>query len=350
MITPGAGMRYLYLDMNCWVQMARGLHTQDARCTEVVSALQDAVQAGTLTVPLSASHYLELWHRAETASRERVGALMRDLSGYATLLEFSMVQRLEIDAFVATWVGDERRVLTSDLIGWGASHAFSSPYGRLRFVENIESEEQPEGPPAGPPPDLDQLRSRMGESGWEWFQLVGLDGMDAQPGLDRTPEHRYGSRDEQEENRIRALLADDPETMKRLDDLTRFQEFEQLIDTINRICVARRVDPYGLFHEVMHPAGIAGAVREFGRSVPTVHVKATLRACKHRDFGHPWDQHDRTDLRALSLAIPYCEWVVTERRWAHMAKASGLSGIYETKVGAGISAIEGVLSDLAKPE
>lgn len=343
-------MQHVYLDMNCWVQMARGLHTHDARWTEAVRGLRSEVEAGTVTVPLSAAHYLELWHRSNTASRERIGALMRDVSGYATLLALNTVQRLEIDAFVATWIGDERRVLTDDVIGWGANHAFSSPYGRLRFVENVETEEQPEGPSAEPPPDLDLLRSQVGESAWEWFQLVGLDGTDAQAGLDRTPEHRYGSRDEEEENRIRALLADDPETMKRLDDLMRFQEFEQLIDTINQICVARRVDPYGLFFETMHPAGIAGAVREFGRSVPTVHVKSTLRACKHRDFTHPWDQHDRTDLHALSLAIPYCDWVVTERRWAHLAKASGLSRTYQTKVGAGISAIEAVLSDLTKTE
>lgn len=347
MTTPDFGMRYLYLDMNCWVQMARGAHTQDARWIEAASALQSAVDAGAVTVPLSTAHYLELWHRSNTASRERIGALMRDLSGYTTLSEFNTVQRLEIDAFVATCVGDERRVRTEDLIGWGASHAFSSPYGRLRFVETIETEVQPEGPPTEPPPDLDQLRSRMGESAWEWFQLVGLDGMAAQAGLDRTPEHRHGSRDEEEENRIRALLADDPDTMERLDDLMRFQEFERLTDTINRICVARRVDPYGLFFETMHPAGIAGAVREFGRSVPTVHVKATLRACKHRDFNHRWDQHDRTDLRALSLAIPYCDWVVTEKRWAHIAKASGLCSAYNTNVGAGLSSIEGVLSELA---
>lgn len=349
MTTTGAGTRYLYLDMTCWVQMARGLQTKDARWTEAATALECAARAGTITIPLSASNYLELWHRSNTASREQIGSLMRDLSGYATLLEFSMVQRLEIEAFVATWVGDERRVLTSDLIGWGASHAFSATYGRLRFVENIESQDQPEGPPAPPPPDLDQLRVRMGVSNWEWFQLVGVDGIEAQPELDRTPEHRYGSQDEAEENRIRALLITDPGTMKRLDDLTRFQELVQLTDTINRICIARRVDPYGLFHETMHPAGIAGAVREFGQSVPTVHVKATLRAWKHRDFTHPWDQHDRTDLRALSLAVPYCDWVVTERRWAHLAKASGLSAAYATTVGSGLSALEGVLSELAAP-
>lgn len=339
--------RYVYLDMNCWVQMGRGLDAKDVRWTEAVRALQAAVEAGVVAVPLSADHYLELWHRSDTASRERIGALMRDVSGYATLLDFAAVQRLEIDAFVAAWVGDERRVSTAEVVGWGVEHAFSSPYGRLRFVQSIATEKEPEGPPIAPPDDLQKLRETLGKEGWEWFQLVGADDFNSAPWVDRTPEHRLGSRDEEEENRIRALLATDPATVRRLDDLTRYQEFERLIEIINRTCVARRIDPYGLFHETIHPTGISGAVREFGKSVPTVNVRATLRACKHRDFTHPWDQHDRTDLRALSLAIPYCDWVVTERRWAHMAMASGLSRSYQTQVGAGISSLERILSDLA---
>lgn len=338
--------RHLYLDMNCWVQMARGVDSKDVRWTEAFQALRSAVETDAVTVPLSAAHYLELWHRSDTGSRERIGALMRDLSGYATLLAFSSVQRREIDAFVAAWVGDERRVSTADVIGRGSSHAFSSPYGRLRFVQNIEARGEPEGPPIDPPDNLQQFRALVGEDGWEWFQLVGADDFNSESWVDRTPEHRFGSRDEAEENRVRALLTEDPKTMNRLDDLMMTQEFVELTDTTNRICVARRLDPHGLFFEAMHPNGISGAVREFGRSVPTVHVRTTLRAWKHRDFSHPWDQHDRTDLLALSVAIPYCDWVVTERRWAHLAKASGLSQIYNTEVGAGLPSLERVLSDL----
>ncbi len=340
------GMRYLYLDMNCWVQMARGVNARSARWREVVAGLMKAVEGGFLTVPLSAAHYLELWHRGDADSREQIGALMRDMSRYTTLLAFDALQRLEIDAFVAAWLGDERRVSATDVVGWGADHAFSSPHGRFRFVQNIETEESDEGPAVAPPVEFGQLRDVLGDLAWEWFQLVGDREFNSAQWLDRTPEHRFGTRDQEEENRIRALLANDPATMRRLDDLTRYQEFVRLTDTINRICVARRIDPYGLFHETIHPTGIAGAVREFGKSVPTVHVRSTLRAWKHRDFTHPWDQHDRTDLLALAVATPYCDWVVTERRWVHLANASGLAQAYGTKFGAGVSALEEGLTQI----
>lgn len=50
----------LYLDMNVWVDMAKGLQTGDARWSAVRERLLAGIAAGRLAVPIAAPHYLEL--------------------------------------------------------------------------------------------------------------------------------------------------------------------------------------------------------------------------------------------------------------------------------------------------
>lgn len=69
----------VYLDMNIWVELARRATPEWNHARE---ALEDATTRGALVLPLSAAHYLELWHRLDARSREDVGTVMRDLSGY----------------------------------------------------------------------------------------------------------------------------------------------------------------------------------------------------------------------------------------------------------------------------
>jgi hypothetical protein len=51
-------------------------------------------------------------------------------------------------------------------------------------------------------------------------------------------------------------------------------------------------------------------------------------------------------MTALSVALPYCDAVITERRWAHLARASGLAARYGTDVSFGVSALEALLDRL----
>ena len=45
----------------------------------------------------------------------------------------------------------------------------------------------------------------------------------------------------------------------------------------------------------------------------------TLKTSLHRDPNHKWTNNDNYDIRALALAIPYCDVVVTDRAmWSHV--------------------------------
>lgn len=61
------------------------------------------------------------------------------------------------------------------------------------------------------------------------------------------------------------------------------------------------------------------------KNIPTAWVIAKLRDWKHRDSNLTWHQHDRVDLISLAIAMPYCDIVITEKLWAHLANVSKLS-------------------------
>ena len=332
----------LYLDMNIWVDMARGIRDRSPKWEEVVDGLRAGVADGTLVVPLSANHYLELWHRSDQKSREGVGALMREISGYMSLKPIQMIRQLEVDASVERMIGYEGRVIPKgEIVGYGVAHAFGSKFGRLRFVESLETPDSPEGSATSAPEQLCQFN--LSGPRWEWLQLVGTQEILESEGVDRSPEHLHGDRYVDQELALRVELERDPSRRLHLADIIVTQEIIDLTDQIHRSCSARNVDPLGLFLEHSEGVDPPEAMRRFVSGLPSVDVLTTLRTWKHRDLTHPWEQHDKVDLMALTVAVPYCDVVVTERRWSHLVNASGLASRNNTFVGHGVAALQTVL-------
>ena len=127
-----------YLDMNVWVAMARGRDQADVRWNAAYHGLMEAADLGQIVIPLAIAHYLELWHRRDQYSREDVGSLMRDLSGYVTIMPPHAVRCLELDSAIRYLLGEPLEPLRKDqYIGFGAEYAFGNPDGRFRFVESV---------------------------------------------------------------------------------------------------------------------------------------------------------------------------------------------------------------------
>ena len=337
----------VYLDMNIWVAMTRGCFNGDIRWEEARTGLMRAVGAGSAVVPLSVAHYLELWHRSNQQSREQVGAMMRDESRYVTLSSPYTVRRREVRASISRFVESSTHWITGeDLIGHGAGHAFDSPHGRFRFVESLASSDgaQKEGPSTVAPDNWDLL-NRSGPA-WKWLQLVGTQQILENEGVDRTPEHRYGTVQLHGELKLRELLARDVEGRSRLWDILVTEELNSLLAEINEFCEELRIDPRGLFFSDLLQMTPPEAMRVFIGDLPSANKWARFRFWKHRDLTHPWEQHYWTDISALSVAVPYCDVVLTERRWTHLVTAVGLAERYDTEIEHGDSALEALLAKL----
>lgn len=317
----------VYLDQNKWVQLLVKDQQALPGSGSNYDALRKLKEDEEVTFPLSATHYLETWHRSNWESRWALASVMHDLSGFFTLAPIQKLQSAEVAraALQRLAPGKLLPIPSAGLIGYGVDHAFASEYGRFRYVERIETDDEPEGPPVDPGESrFDRLREIASEWEYQWFSLAYLPVSGDEFGLDRIGQHRKGRRfAEHEAQRSATLHAAGSKTM--LSRALLVEDFNDLLDDINIVCEHISVDPRQLLSR-------REDISSFIADVPTRYVYHTLRSSRYMNPQQEWHQHDLADLMALSVAIPYCDVVVTERHWRHVAVQAGLDRKYNTRI------------------
>lgn len=315
----------VYLDQNAWINLSRQAYSTPTEKTSQYSRLKLAAESRRAIFPLSAMHYLETWHRSGWESRHRLATVMRNLSNYCTIAPITKLQRTEVARSVLIKLAPRkfRPIPRYSAIGYGVNHAFASKYGRFRYVASVETDATPEGPAVTPRPDerIDRFASADQER-YQWFSLAGFeDAMDID-GLDRITQHRRGAR-YAEQQQIRTDWLNKSGNRGMLDRFLLSEDFNDLLEDINQTCDLHKLDPYKLIQS-------REEIIDFIKSVPTRDVFSALRITRHRNKQKRWEQHDFADLLALSVAIPYCDVVVTEKQWCHITKQARLDKKYGT--------------------
>jgi hypothetical protein len=70
----------------------------------------------------------------------------------------------------------------------------------------------------------------------------------------------------------------------------------------------------------------------------------SLKKGYYRDANHNWTISDIRDIGALSLAVPYCDVVVTDRQVAHALTAAKLGEHFGTSIFSRLSELVEALS------
>jgi hypothetical protein len=72
--------------------------------------------------------------------------------------------------------------------------------------------------------------------------------------------------------------------------------------------------------------------RSFVDSMPSGDVHVSLQVAAHQNPQSTWTVNDFFDIDAMSLAVPYCDVVATDRRRAHELNTSGCAARLGTHV------------------
>src|SRR5690349_871775 len=80
--------RSVYLDLNHWIGLAKAAtgHPGGARYAELLKACRAAHESASAVFPLSGQHYSEMAGIRDPRHREDIATVMRDLSGFRTLI------------------------------------------------------------------------------------------------------------------------------------------------------------------------------------------------------------------------------------------------------------------------
>lgn len=330
----------VYLDQNKWVELLRAdkVSAENPPIREALELLRAGVSNGRVAVPLSAAHYLETWNRKDWESRHALAKLMRELSNFVTLSPIQQILDWEIEGLLLRSFRGSRCTcippdIASLMLGHGVMHAFNSPTGRLRLVERVAAAGVEEGPPASLTQDLRDLLAAtqaLPNDAYEWWSLGGFKDSLEYEDLESRSEHRLGTERVAREEALARRISSDKYLRRRLDDYLIAEELALATDDINRIAFW-----HGASTDLLMESWFAKGP-EYGsfllECLPTRTCIFSIRKAKHSNSQWKWQQHDRTDMAALAVAVPYCDIVVTERQWSHVFRSTHLDSRYSTSV------------------
>lgn len=320
-------MQRVYLDQWVWVGLARAFH-KDKPSDEEADALalaQSAVKLGLASFPLSFFHYSETYTARNRERRRRLADVMADVSKFHSIAPENKLLVPEVDEALHRRFGRPIDRRKHNVFGIGIAHAFGEPDAAL--------------------PDDFRRDARVEEwvYRWEYLSLAGP--QPEVPGSEeidmevwKAPAREFALRQEKLAEELQALGY----RRDRVADAVAAQEFWNLVESALREAMERAGLAEGLLM-----AGGKESLYEFMEDVPTRNVALKLRTLRHHNPQQKWTRTDLADIGALAVAVPYCDVVVTEARWADALRRENLDQKYSTKLLRSSAELRTLLSSIA---
>lgn len=313
----------VYLDLNHWIYLAQaraGL-SSGARFVPALEACRSARRSGAARFVLSGSHYMEMVKIRDPAQRRTIADVMEELTDFAVLVSRIVIMELELEATLNRFGVAAPSLSPIALVGRGVRHAFGVRSGlRIKGPEGDATE---------------QVRQRMGPEQFDAF--VANANLLLERSVLRGPTdeevqtlQQYGwnpagaaavaiKRAEEEQAQSSRLNEEGGRWRRgRLRDVIAAREL--LIEFQNLLPRALAVRALTL----EQLGSNLEAARAFIRSMPSTEVSIEIKTAWHRNSDKRWTPNDIYDVDALSLAVPYCDIVVTEKGCHHLLNGARL--------------------------
>jgi hypothetical protein len=288
----------VYLDQNHFVNMARIIAGKPASgYAELLGACRRSLHEGRAIFPLSSTHLMETTAIANSQRRNDLASVMGELSGFLYLLGRPIIQKLEVEESLRAMGVDVGLGGALGLIGRGGLY----PIGhRSEFVITSEDGKAPEPESI----DSEAIRQLMAAN-WEAQRLILTGGDEDHSG---TPPWKQivRNRAAREIGQARSIDAEPEWRRERLRDVVAANEVYHELNEILATEIANRIGLQDLFPEI-------GDARRLTDGMPSTRVAITIKTHYHRNREHPWKENDVYDIDFLSVAVPYCDAVYTDK-------------------------------------
>jgi hypothetical protein len=319
-------MLRVYLDQNKWIDLARADTGRNEAIRHVLDLAGEAAKLSLASFPLSATHYMETWNARSARQRWSLASTMLKLARPGasirphTIAGPPEVLPMELDIALQRRFGRPLVVRRWPVFGEGVGHAFGRPAIRYEAPGDLPlSREQRRAV------EYDALRL------FEAALLAGPPVDFPIPGMDRqgyrTPSRAYM---EGEKNQVELFK----QIQATREQRARYLAAGSVIDILQPLNDA-------LFRAAIYPQELMSLSKQemtdFLRDIPTRDVDYELHCLRHENPQLPRRLGDLQDLVALSVAVVYCDAVVTERFWASLIRRAGLDRRYDTTVLSNVS-------------
>lgn len=333
----------VYLDQWVWIRLARAHRGRPARPADVdvLAAIRKA-SANGVAFPLSATHYHETLKITDPRQRRDLVEVMAPISAVRTIRSQSDLLRHQfLTALHETAGRPAIRPAPVRVLGLGMQWAFRGVPARFqvvdaegRVVEEVDRawlrhlNQHGEAELLGGPPD-EELPAL------EALGYVSPKELDSQPGSRLAWEELLVGR-----LANRRLSREELRVLLLARELT-----HEYLDLLNRLLAEYRLTFGGLVAGG-DPVKVRQRAVALVERVPTLRIAAEMKVEMFHDRGRSWTWNMVNDIDALSIAIPYCRLVITDRDAAGIARRTGADLRHGTTVISDLDALPELLDDL----
>jgi hypothetical protein len=307
---------YIYLDQNKWIDLAKAAATKPdgAQYISVLRAAQKAVRLGHVIFPVSAIHIIETAKSPKPEQRILLAQLMTELSQGVVLRSAANMIQAHLDLATHSFFGTKSPRPLPSPFARGVEAAFNFDVRQVLGISSTQAE---------------ALRSVM-ESPKAWIDLLMFqDNAERVAGLEGV--RRIGVEAACKNELARAPAAGlDLGTIQRAYAAGLTLQLQNQLTTSLRL-VGKTIEQWAAFGPER--------LMEFWRSIPFLDVELELHTQRHRQTSRPWEANDVLDIGSLSLALPACTIVVTERFWVDLATRRGIDKKYSTTIISDVAAL-----------
>jgi hypothetical protein len=313
----GTFPKLLALDMNAWIYLAKAHYGRAEHPSHVVAlgSIRRAVAVGGVVAPVFPMNLTEVTDVSAGDRRARLAAFMVSLSGNHSIVYSGTIRDREIhDAIQRCYLG---RTQPSDvrrrLLHWGAAAAVG--IGRIE-ISTASGNEVPSTlqlilDEVSRHPRISELSLASVFSKEDTAHCRELD----KNAAEAMAQARNGCADLTWDERLAA------ETWNLLQGGT-------VRGAIDRMLAFNGLPPEPFFSQLADEK----RRREFFDAIPQLHVQSILTLTRDRNRDAAPHRNDLKDLFFLGVALPYSDFVVTEKAWGHISRASKVSSHYGTEV------------------
>jgi hypothetical protein len=331
LLLPPRPPRLVYLDMLGWINMAEieAGNAASAGYDRLLETCRRARAGGRALFPLSSTTAVELYDIADVERRKARVAVMEELSGFNYLLGRPQIQELEVEAALNEIPGVAIAPQgPTPLVGPSLLWSFGKRGGLVTNAPDPDVAAKQICEAMGIDPGADAAASLE-----RWAERQLLTGPDDHndPDLVSAGYTIQGWRDilekraEQERYLVGQLDADRKWRQGRLRDVINARETcIELKDVLDRATSAMDKSFVDLLE------GDRAKLRDFNDRMPSTRVAVSIKAAYHTDNRHPWTSNDIHDIDALSIAVPYCDAVLTDKAARNQVVSCPELEVFET--------------------
>jgi len=311
-------MKYLYLDQNGWIYLAKGWHEGKGELYEIASKIKEEVDKGNLRVTLSLVNILESRRISNRERRERLINFMMDLSkGYSIFPFDDWVIESEIFRLFRNKIGQGDIDIKSRIINQGISNLV----GAQPTIQGDIPEDKKE----------------------EMIKKVNS------------------------VETMRLLLLSERKDISSsfIKEAERFEKVRRKERTMNDKTIQYKVVMANYFRDIIFPKMeiihkkmklpndflINENMNEkdwinLFQQLPATYSYFSLTDRRDRDFNKKIEDNDLYDLFGFTMGVSYCDIFFGEKRFVDLAKKSKLDKIYGTIITSSLEEFKKAISEL----